>query len=117
MFTAHSIPVDAKGSAEYARNFYKFAEMISFFIRNRSYLVGFQNTHRGWLGPSIYDLPIGSHMEVVVVPLSFLLTNIEVLYDLYIEYSQHLHKMGYKYIRSGPPDDSRELVRCLASTF
>jgi len=117
VFTAHSIPVSTDGSAEYARSFYKFAEKISFFIKNRNYLAGFQNTHNGWLGPSIYDLPIGRHTDVVVVPLSFLLTNMEVLYDLDVEYSQHLRKMGYRYIRSGPPDDSRELARCLASSL
>lgn len=117
VFSAHSIPVTTEGSAEYARSFYKFAEKISFFIGSTSYLAGFQNTHHGWLGPSIYDLPIGRHMDVVVVPLSFLLTNMEVLYDLDIEYSQYLRKMGYRYIRSGPPDDSHELARCLASVL
>ena len=113
VFTAHSIP--ASESDQYAESFRELAKKISASAGCTNYITGFQNSRRGWLGPSIYDLQPGPARNIVVVPLSFLLTNMEILYDLDIEYSQHIRQTGHTYIRSGPPDEGYELPACLAS--
>ncbi|MEM3701795.1 MAG: ferrochelatase, partial [Conexivisphaerales archaeon] len=111
IFIAHSIP--AGKSEQYEMSFRKFAEQISASAGCKNFLIGYQNSRNGWLGPSIYDLKLGTVRNVVAVPLSFLLTNMEILYDLDVEYSRYLKQTGHTYIRSGPPED--ELPACLAS--
>lgn len=112
VFTAHSIP--ESGSAEYLQNFIKFAESVASYAGKADFLTGFQNSRKGWIGPHIYELQLGTCKDVVVVPLSFLMTNMEILYDLDHEYSSYIAKKGYRYIRSGPPDESDQLYECLA---
>ncbi|MDG7037264.1 MAG: ferrochelatase [Nitrososphaerota archaeon] len=115
IFIAHSIPKGIDVSNQYLQNFRNFAEKISSRVKNKNFLLGFQSSRQGWLGPSIYDLEVGPYEDVVVVPLSFLLTNMEILYDLDFEYSKYLKEKGYRYMRSGPPDDGSDLPKCLAS--
>ncbi|MGC8661573.1 MAG: ferrochelatase [Nitrososphaeria archaeon] len=112
VFTAHSIP--ASGSGEYLQSFRKFAENIASYAGKADFLTGFQNSRPGWIGPHIYELQLGTCKDVVVVPLSFLLTNMEILYDLDHEFSEYIVKKGYRYMRSGPPDESDQLYECLA---
>ncbi len=113
IFTAHSIPYEA--DSQYLQNFRAFAKRISASAGCINFTIGFQNSHKGWLGPSIYDLQLEPGKNAVVVPLSFLLPNMEILYDLDIEYSRYLEQNGHRYIRSGPPEDLNELAQCLAS--
>jgi len=111
IFTAHSIPYG--DDSQYMQNIRGFAEMVSASAGIADFKIGFQNTRKGWLGPSIYDLNLGSGKIAIVVPVSFLLPNMEILYDLDVEYSRYLKQNGYNYVRSGPPEDLNKLARCL----
>ena len=113
IFTAHSIPYDE--DSQYLQNVRGFVERVGACAGIADFKIGFQNARRGWLGPSIYDLNLGNSKNVVVVPVSFMLPNMEILYDLDVEYSSYLMHNGHRYVRSGPPEDLNKLAVCLKS--
>ncbi|QRF76312.1 ferrochelatase [Thermoplasmatales archaeon] len=121
LFTAHSLPNSATDESEYDKSFSRAAARISEMAGISDYLLGYQSRGKygnSWLGPSVYDaLPsIGASGKtgVITVPIGFLYTHLEVLYDLDYEFGGTVVKSGLSYSRTALPDDRSDYINLLS---
>lgn len=94
LYDAHSLPLRESGEEAYVGHFRRSAERISEMLGLDRYLWGgFQSIGRyggdRWLRPSVYDVTRDIREggeKVLAVPVGFVYTHLEVLYDLDYEF-------------------------------
>ena len=108
VFTAHSIPEKVAKASSYASDFRKAASDIANGLAWQNWNIAYQsrsgNPREPWLGPDIQEwtgyLKEMGTQAVVCVPIGFLLSNVEVLFDLDIETKDLCKELGLSYYRS-----------------
>lgn len=122
LFTAHSLP----GIAEPARDPYvlELAEtrrLIEASLPAMRSRLAYQSVGRRagpWLGPSaetvLEELGRARERGVLVVPYGFVSDNLEILYDVDIEFREIAERAGLAFARAACPNDDPDLAEALA---
>ena len=124
IFTAHSLPTSVNDESGYDTAFRNAAERISEKAGIGDHLCGYQSRGKygkSWLEPSVYDIfsPVASSGKkgVITVPIGFLYTHLEVLYDLDYEFGGFVKRSGMSYSRVPLPDDRPLYIDLLSDTI
>ena len=124
VFTAHSLPNSVNDESGYDTAFRNAAERISEEAGISEYLCGYQSRGKygkSWLEPSVYDaftsISSSGKKGVITVPIGFLYTHLEVLYDLDYEFGGFVKRTGMSYSRVPLPDDSPQHIDLLSDTI
>jgi ferrochelatase len=124
IFTAHSLPNSVNDESGYDTAFRNAAERISKEAGIGDYLCAYQSMGKygkRWLDPSVYDvLPSvasSGKKGVITVPIGFLYTHLEVLYDLDYEFGGFVKRSGMNYSRVPLPDDGTPYIDLLSDTI
>lgn len=124
LFTAHSLPNSVRDEDEYDLAFHDAARNISKLSGIEEYKLSYQSRGKygdSWLGPSVYDVlkdvDITRKSRVITVPIGFLYTHLEVLYDLDLEFGGKVREIGLQYMRTGLPDTSDDYIELLYSVI
>lgn len=119
VYTAHSLPNSRDDESMYDKSFTGAARKISEIAGVDNYLTAYQSRGKhgnSWLEPSVYDVLAQvdrTRKRIITVPIGFLYTHLEVLYDLDREFGNSVKNEGFEYVRSGLPDSSDEYVDLL----
>lgn len=122
VFSAHSLPerIVADGDP-YPELLRETARLVAERLGLSDWSFAFQSAGRtadAWLGPDlsaeIARLAAEGIRSVVVCPVGFVATNLELLYDIDIEARQRAHELGLRLVRARALDDHPGLVAALA---
>jgi len=124
LFTVHSLPGRVAAAApEYEPEARSTAAAIAARCGVSSWDFACQGQGRAegnWLGPTVEScidaLAARGVRELVLVPLSFVADNIEVLYEIDIRLRQYAGERGIELCRTATPGDSALFVETLAAT-
>ncbi|MHB1004131.1 MAG: ferrochelatase [Chloroflexota bacterium] len=121
LFTAHSIPVTAAEGDPFEAELRATAAAVAARVGISGWRLAYQSAGRGggpWLGPSVSDtmssLAAEGKRTVLVVPIHFLIDNLEVLFDLDVTLREQAQSLGVRLLRTECPNDSPLLVTALA---
>jgi len=122
VFTAHSIPVSAKGSEGYAREFRETSKATAELLGLSLWQTAYQSRSGGpqdqWLSPQIQEaveaVARAGAKAIVVSPVGFLCDHVEVLFDLDVEAAEAAKKLGLAYARAGTVGDHPAFLDLLA---
>ncbi len=122
IFTNHSIPVSAARSSHYESEFMEASRQVACALKANRWLFAYQSRSGApqdpWLEPDIltvlkYQKGQGVS-SVLLVPISFLCDNAEVLYDLDIEAKRFAEKMNLRLERAKTVGDHPEFAKMWA---
>lgn len=108
-FSAHSLPQAQAAVSPYEHQFAACAELVAKAVGLREYSLVYQsrsgNPASPWLGPDIKEWLItlgkeGFRGAAVVVPIGFVVENLETVYDLDIEARQVAEELGLTFLRA-----------------
>ncbi|MCX7817963.1 MAG: ferrochelatase [Kiritimatiellae bacterium] len=122
LFTAHSLPVRAGGSADaYEADLREHAAALAARMQLRSWSFAFQSagaTPEPWLSPSLHDelarLAAAGVRRVLVVPIGFVCDHMEVLYDLDVEARRRADELGMELWRIESLNTAARFIGVLA---
>ncbi|MHB1414264.1 MAG: ferrochelatase, partial [Chloroflexota bacterium] len=122
VFSAHSVPVQALPMGDpYEAELRATAAAVAGQSGIGEWDLAFQSAGRAggaWYGPSLaqtIDTLAGEGAkQVLVVPIHFLVANLEVLYDLDVEMQERARRLGLHLARTDCLNDSPLLVAALA---
>lgn len=108
LFSAHSIPSMAAGDSGYEREVQRSAALIAKEAGLKNWSVCYQsrsgNPAENWLEPDVRDVLPRVKAEgfkgVCMIPVGFVLDNVEILYDLDTEAKGIARKLGLSYDRA-----------------
>jgi ferrochelatase len=109
IYVAHSLPVAMAEKSPYERQLREACRLVSEQVRKDDWQLVFQSRSgppaQPWLEPDIRDCTgqlhaAGSVEDVVIVPLGFLVENLEVIYDLDVEVQQLCDELGINMVRA-----------------
>ncbi|MCJ7840409.1 ferrochelatase [Lederbergia sp. NSJ-179] len=122
--SAHSLPEKIlELSDPYPQQLEETAKLIAEAAEVATYYVGWQsegNTPDPWLGPDVQDLTRELYEQkgfkaFVYVPVGFVSTHLEVLYDNDVECKMVTDEIGATYYRPAMPDAQPEFMDVLAT--
>lgn len=122
--SAHSLPEKILQFGDpYPEQLQETAELIANEAGITKYEVGWQsegNTPEPWLGPDVQDLTRNLHEQhgykaFVYIPVGFVSTHLEVLYDNDFECKVVTDEIGAAYYRPAMPDAQPEFIDAMAS--
>ena len=122
VFTAHSLPERIVGVGDpYPELLHETARLVAETLGWRRWSFAFQSAGRtgeAWLGPdflSELERLAGSGIRAVVVaPVGFVASNLELLYDIDIEARARAAELGLALVRAAALDDHPGLIGALA---
>ncbi|MFD1707340.1 ferrochelatase [Siminovitchia sediminis] len=123
--SAHSLPEKIlQYNDPYPQQLQETADLIAEGAGIRHYAVGWQsegNTPEPWLGPDVQDLTRDLYLKhkykaFVYIPVGFVSTHLEVLYDNDHECKAVTDEVGAAYFRPDMPDAHPEFIDALADT-
>jgi ferrochelatase len=136
LFSAHSVPANApEGQDPYPRQVAETARRIAnaLGLDDGRWQVVYQSaprrTEQPWLGPDLADVvalqPSLVHSQlgpstvpcVLVVPIGFVIDNLETLYDLDIELKEKAASLSIRLERAPALNERAALVRALAGAI
>ncbi|MEM0155985.1 MAG: ferrochelatase [Thermoplasmataceae archaeon] len=120
LFTAHSLPNSLIDENDYDQAFKDAARKISEMSGITEYITAYQSRGKygdSWLEPSIYDalktVETARKTKIITVPIGFLYTHLEVLYDLDLEFGNSVREHGLRYVRTELPDTKDYCIELL----
>jgi len=124
LFTAHSVPLEMATCSRYKEEIRISSQWVAQKLGCVRWGIGFQSRSgpptEPWLGPDVREvveaLPGDGIRNLLVVPIGFLLDNVEVIYDLDIELKDHTEQLGLRYRRAGTVGDHPDFV-CLITQW
>lgn len=124
VFTAHSLPVAIRGSGDpYESRFLETARAVAAEadLAEGDWTAAYQSAPhpaQRWLGPDVKDvlssLASDGSRRVVVCPLSFVMDQVETLYDLDVALKEQATALGVQLVRATALNDSDASVELLA---
>jgi len=122
VFTAHSLPERIVGVGDpYPELLRETARLVAETLGWRRWSFAFQSAGRtgeAWLGPDLLSelerLAGSGSRAVVVAPVGFVASNLELLYDIDIEAQARAAELGLTLVRAAALDDHPGLVAALA---
>lgn len=124
--TAHSLPEKILQFGDpYPEQLQETAELIVEGAGIKNYAVGWQsegNTPEPWLGPDVQDLTRDLFEEkgyktFVYIPVGFVSTHLEVLYDNDVECKVVTDEIGASYYRPTMPDTQPKFIDAMATVI
>lgn len=124
IFSAHSLPERIlKDGDPYPQQLQETADLIAEAANIKNYTIGWQsagNTPEPWLEPDVQDLTRDLYEEhqyqaFVYIPVGFVSTHLEVLYDNDIECKVVTDELGVSYYRPPMPDTHSTFIDALAT--
>ncbi len=124
--TAHSLPEKILQFGDpYPQQLEETAKLIVEGAGIKDYAVGWQsegNTPEPWLGPDVQDLTRALFEEkgykaFVYIPVGFVSTHLEVLYDNDVECKAVTDEVGASYYRPEMPDTKFEFIDAMATVI
>jgi len=124
LFTAHSLPARLAATApDYEPEARATAAAIAAHCGLSTFDFAYQSQRRtegDWLGPTVESRidawAARGVRDLVVVPLSFVADNLEILYDLDIRLRQYALERGVRLWRTETPGDAPLFIETLAAT-
>jgi ferrochelatase len=122
--SAHSLPEKIlQFNDPYPQQLEETARLIAGAAGVKDYAVGWQsegNTPEPWLGPDVQDLTRDLHERkgykaYIYIPVGFVSTHLEVLYDNDVECKAVADEIGASYYRPAMPDAQPELIDAMAA--
>lgn len=117
LFSAHSLPMSVVNQGDhYVHEVSATAHLVMQHFPN-PYRVCWQSKvgPTNWMGPQTIDvLKKMKQKSVLVVPIAFTSDHIETLFELDLEYIQHLNKKGWNIERSESLNDSSKFIEAMA---
>lgn len=115
LFSAHSIPVAAARTSPYERHVNETARLVARSAGIQRWRLVWQSRSgspaQPWLGPDIIEVIEGERPRaVVVVPVGFVIENMEVVHDLDVEVAETALKVGTKFVRARSVSDDPAFV-------
>ena len=123
IFTAHSLPKQAmKEGDPYAEQVAGSVEAVAKAANLKKYDFAFQSGagRPGWLVPDLMSKireSKDSCKSFVIVPIGYVIDNLEILYDIDIEIKELCSSIGRAYYRPEMPNSSQELSSILARVY
>jgi len=122
IFTAHSIPVEMSGAAEYAQQVAETAGLAAAATACPNWEIAFQsrsgNPEQAWLEPDVRDAILKAAAEkykrVAVVPVGFVCDHVEVLFDLDVQAQAVAREAGVEMLRVGTVGSHPHFIALLA---
>ena len=110
LFSAHSVPTDSAGVETYTDELAETVRLVAEEVGLTDFFLGYQSRsgspQRPWLGPStesrLREAAAASASRVLVVPVGFVVDNMEVVYDLDIEARRVAESLGVDMVLSAP---------------
>jgi ferrochelatase len=122
VFTAHSLPLAMARAGAYEDQLAEACRLVAEHVgRDRWYLC-YQSRSgppaQPWLGPELGEQIVAWHQAgqtdaLVLVPIGFLLENIELAYDLDVEIAQLCDGLGVKMVRAAAVGNHPRLVEMI----
>jgi ferrochelatase len=105
IFSAHSIPATMAATSPYAEHVRETAQLVAEALQLESWQLAWQSRSGSpsspWLGPDITEVIAGLRARgVVVVPLGFVVENMEVVHDLDVEAAEVARRNGAVFARA-----------------
>ena len=121
LFTAHSLPARIRSEGDpYEGELVRTMDMVRALLPSTRSRLAFQSAGRTpdpWLGPPVEqvlpELAQAGEKAVVIVPFGFLADNLEVLYDVDVEFQAIARKAGLRLERTSSLNDDPKLVEAL----
>lgn len=122
VFTAHSVPRSTVPEGDpFEAELTATAAAVAAEVGLSEWRLAYQSAGRGgggWIGPMVADVlaeeAASGRRIVMVVPIHFLIDNVEILYDLDIALRQKAEALGVRLLRSESLNTSPFLVDALA---
>jgi len=120
VFTAHSIPVAMAAASPYVEQITESSRLVAGALGIKSWTLVFQSRsgspREPWLEPDIGDaIRKLSGKPVVVVPIGFVVDNVEVVYDLDIAAASVAREAGVKMQRAATVGEHPLFVKMIAA--
>jgi ferrochelatase len=121
VFTAHSIPRALAATCDYEAQLRETASLVASSIGRPDWSLAYQSRSgppgQPWLGPDILEhlraLAAEGTRDVVVVPIGFVLDNMEVRYDLDVEAKGRALELGLDMVRADTVGAHPRFVRMI----
>lgn len=120
IYSAHSIPAAMAEKCDYQGQLEEACGLVSEQAGISAWQLAYQSRSgppsQPWLGPAIGDVlremaQEGQARDVVVVPIGFLLENMEVVFDLDVEVAELCDQLGFGMVRAAVVGCHPRLVR------
>jgi ferrochelatase len=121
VFTAHSIPSALAATSDYEAQLRETAGLVASGLGWPGWSLAYQSRSgppgQPWLDPDILDhlraLAAGGARDVVVVPIGFVMDNMEVRYDLDVEAGARARELGLDMVRADTVGTHPRFVRMI----
>ncbi len=122
VFTAHSVPQAMAAGSPYVEEIAASARAVADRLGGQRWQVAYQsrsgNPGEPWLEPDVNDalraVADTGAVDVVVVPVGFVVDHVEVLYDLDVEAAATARAVGLHFLRAGTVEDHPRFIAALA---
>jgi ferrochelatase len=121
VFTAHSLPVAMAGACPYEGQLREACRLVAQRIGRNDWQLAYQSRSgppaQAWLEPTIAtalrEIAAGESRDVVLAPIGFLVTHMEVAYDLDVEARHLCDELGLQMIRAATVGTHPRLIRMI----
>jgi ferrochelatase len=122
LFTVHSLPESAAAGDSYPEEFRRTAEAVLRALgagapRHRLAYQSQGMTEEAWLGPSVPEalsaLQAEGRRDVLLAPVGFVADNVEILYDVDVDYRGRAEALGLRFWRTRSLNDSPPFIDVL----
>ncbi len=123
IYTAHSLPVAMARTSRYEEQLREACRLVSELVgRSDGWELVYQSRSgppsQPWLEPDVGDYLVALHgsepvRDIVLVPISFLFENMEVVYDLDVEVRGLCEELGIDMVRAAPVGTHRRFVQMI----
>ena len=122
LFTAHSIPMEMIGRAQYVEEFRRSSQLVAQTLQQDAWSIAYQSRsgppQQRWLEPDallvMRELRDRKAKQVIVIPIGFLFDHIEVKFDLDIEARAAAARLELGFHRASTVMDHPSFVRMFA---
>jgi ferrochelatase len=122
VFTAHSLPVAMARASDYESQLAEACRLVAEHLGRASWDLCYQSRSgpptQPWLEPALGSQlkawrKVGQLETLVLVPIGFLLENMELAYDLDVDIAELCEELGVKMVRAAAPGNHPRLVEMI----
>lgn len=118
VFTAHSLPMGQARNSAYEQQLQEACRIVADMLGTQNYALVYQSRsgppHVPWLEPDVIDYMEEIHAQgvkdIIIMPIGFISSHMEVLYDLDTEAAQKAKALGMKMVRAKTVDTAKPFV-------
>lgn len=118
IFTAHSLPMGQARNSAYEAQLNEACRIVAEMLGTENYALVYQSRsgppHMPWLEPDIIDYIEEIHVQgvddIIIMPIGFISSHMEVIFDLDTEAAQKAEELGMKMVRANTVDTAKPFV-------